>query len=97
MLAFLRLVVGCDQGSTTHKLSGAIFGTTWNLTYLNAPEGVARDQVEKAVVGAFAVVDDSMNNYRSDSTISRLNALEAMTVFEVDWDFALVSNTAFEI
>ena len=97
VLAFLLLVVSCDQSSTTHKLSGAIFGTTWNLAYLNAPEGVARDQVEEAVVSAFAVVDDSMNNYRSDSTISRLNALEAMTVFEVDWDFALVFNTAFEI
>ena len=97
MLAFLLLVVGCGENSTTQKLSGSVFGTTWNLTYLDAPEGVTPDQVEAAVVGAFAVVDDSMNNYRADSTISELNALDAMTVFEVDWDFALVFNTAFDI
>ena len=96
-LAFLLLVVGCGDNSTTQKLSGSVFGTTWNLTYLDAPEGVTPDQVEAAVVGAFAVVDDSMNNYRADSTISELNALDAMTVFEVDWDFALVFNTAFDI
>ena len=97
MLAFLLLVVGCGENSTTQKLSGSVFGTTWNLTYFDAPESVTPDQVEAAVVGAFAVVDDSMNNYRADSTISELNALDAMTVFEVDWDFALVFNTAFDI
>ena len=96
-LAFLLLVVGCSDNTTTQKLSGGVFGTTWNLTYLDAPEGVTPDQVEAAVAGAFAVVDDSMNNYRADSTISELNALDAMTVFEVDWDFALVFNTAFDI
>jgi len=96
-LAFLLLVVGCAENSTTQKLSGSVFGTTWNLTYIDAPDGITRDQVEAAVVGAFAVVDDSMNNYRADSTISELNALDAMTVFEVDWDFALVFNTAFDI
>lgn len=96
-LAFLLLVVGCNENSPTEKLSGSIFGTSWNLTYLDAPEGVTRDQVEAAAVGAFAVVDDSMNNYRPDSTISRLNALDAMNAFEVDWDFALVFNTAFDI
>lgn len=96
-LAFLLLVVGCSEKATTQKLSGGVFGTTWNLTYLDAPEGITRDQVETAVLGAFAVVDDSMNNYRADSTISDLNALDEMTVFEVDWDFALVFNTAFDI
>ena len=96
-LAFLLLVVGCAENSTTQKLSGSVFGTTWNLTYIDAPGGITREQVEAAVVGAFAVVDDSMNNYRADSTISELNALDAMTVFEVDWDFALVFNTAFDI
>ena len=96
-LAFLLLVVGCNENSTTQKLSGGVFGTTWNLTYLDAPEGVTPDRVEAAVADAFAVVDDSMNNYRPDSTISELNALDAMTVFEVDWDFALVFNTAFDI
>ncbi len=97
VLAFLLFVVGCNESTTTQKLSGSVFGTTWNLTYLDAPEGVTPDQVERAVVGAFAVVDDSMNNYRPDSTISRLNGLGTMQVFEVDWDFALVFNSAFDI
>jgi len=65
-LAFLLLVVGCAENSTTQKLSGSVFGTTWNLTYIDAPEGITRDQVEAAVVGAFAVVEASMNNYHAD-------------------------------
>lgn len=97
MLAFLLFVVGCSEPSTHQKLAGNIFGTTWNLSYFDAPEDVSPEQVELAITKAFSVVDDSMNNYRADSTISRLNALDAMTVFEVDWDFALVFNTAFDI
>ena len=96
-LAFLLFVVGCGESVEAEKLSGGIFGTTWNLTYYDAPENVSSEQIRRAVVDAFAVVDDSMNHYRPDSTISQLNALDAMVVFEVDWDFALVFNTAFDI
>lgn len=97
MLAFLFFTASCSEQADTQKLSGGIFGTTWNLTYIDRPEGLTRGQVESAVLDAFAVVDDSMNTYRPDSTISRLNATDAMEVFEVDWDFALVFNTALDI
>lgn len=96
-LAFLLFAAGCSDSSSTEKLSGRIFGTSWNLTFHTSPEGLTPDQVESAVMDAFRVVDDSMNNYRDDSTISRLNALDANQVFEVDWDFALVFNTALDI
>ena len=96
-LAFLLFAVGCSEPSSTQRLSGSIFGTSWNLTFHSSPEGLTPDQVESVVVGAFMVVDDSMNNYRDDSTISRLNALDANQVYEVDWDFALVFNTALDI
>ena len=96
-LAFLLFVAGCGDEKKAEKLSGGIFGTTWNLTYHDAPEAVTAKQIEQAVVEAFAVVDESMNHYRPDSTISRLNEVDAMTVFEVDWDFALVFNTTLDI
>lgn len=96
-LAFLLFAVGCSDQAESDRLSGGIFGTTWNLTYVDAPEGVTREAVQTTVLEAFSVVDDSMNNYRSDSTISRLNASDAMQVLEVDWDFALVFNTALDV
>jgi thiamine biosynthesis lipoprotein ApbE len=70
-LAFLLFAAGCSESSSTEKLSGRIFGTSWNLTFHTSPEGLTPDQVESAVMDAFRVVDDSMNNYRDDSTISR--------------------------
>ena len=97
VLAFLLFILGCGETSPTQKLTGDIFGTTWNLTFLPTPAGPTSEQVESALIAAFAVVDDSMNHYRPDSTISRLNAIGAMEVFEVDWDFALVFNTALDI
>jgi thiamine biosynthesis lipoprotein len=38
-----------------------------------------------------------MNHYLPSSTLSELNRLPAMEVMEVDWDFALVFNTALDI
>ena len=97
MLAFLLWLNGCQKASEGIQLSGPIFGTQWSLIYHAADESVTEETVNEALLEAFSVVDDSMNHYRPSSTLSELNRLPAMEVMEVDWDFALVFNTALDI
>jgi thiamine biosynthesis lipoprotein len=96
-LAFLLCLGACDSSPKKVQLKGAVFGTTWTVTYHGEPDALTDIDVEQAITGAFSVVDDSMNNYRESSTLSQLNSLPAGEVFEVDWDFALVFNTAIDI
>ena len=97
MLAFLLWLSGCQKAPEGIQLSGPIFGTQWSLIYHAADESVTEETVNEALLEAFLVVDDSMNHYRPSSTLSELNRLPAMEVMEVDWDFALVFNTALDI
>ena len=97
VLAFLLCLVACESSPNKVQLQGAVFGTTWNVTYHGAPDGLTAHDVEDAITNAFAVVDDSMNNYRASSTLSQLNSLPAGQIFEVDWDFTLVFNAAIDI
>ncbi|MDB2691882.1 FAD:protein FMN transferase [Luminiphilus sp.] len=97
MLAFLLCLGACDSSPKKVQLKGAVFGTTWTVTYHGEPEALTGNDVEQAITGAFSVVDASMNNYRESSTLSQLNSLPAGEVFEVDWDFALVFNAAIDI
>ena len=97
MLAFLLWLSGCQKSPEGVQLSGPIFGTQWSLIYHGAYESVTEEKVEEALFEAFSVVDDSMNHYLPSSTLSELNRLPAMEVMEVDWDFALVFNTALDI
>ena len=94
MLAFLLWLSGCQKAPEGIQLSGPIFGTQWSLIYHAADESVTEETVNEARLEAFSGVDDSMNLYRPSSTLSELNRLPAMEVMEVDWDFALVFNTA---
>ena len=97
MLAFLLWLSGCQKAPEGIQLSGPIFGTQWSLIYHAAGESVTEETVNEALLEAFSVVDESMNHYRPSSTLSELNRLPAMEVMEVDWDFALVFNTALDI
>ena len=97
VLAFLLCLYGCQKAPEDVQLSGPIFGTQWSLIYHGAYESVTEEKVEEALFEAFSVVDDSMNHYLPSSTLSELNRLPAMEVMEVDWDFALVFNTALDI
>jgi thiamine biosynthesis lipoprotein len=96
-LAFLLWLGGCQKAPEGVQLSGPIFGTQWSLIYHDVDESVTKEQVKEALLEAFSVVDDSMNHYLPSSTLSELNRLPAMEVTEVDWDFALVFNTALDI
>lgn len=97
VLAFLLWLSGCQKAPEGVQLSGPIFGTQWSLIYHGVDESVTEEKVTEALLESFSVVDDSMNHYLPSSTLSELNRLPAMEVMEVDWDFALVFNTALDI
>ena len=96
VLAFCCLV-GCGAESRPVQLSGSIFGTTWSLSYLGAPDAVSPAQVEAELDAAFALVNRSMNHYDPASLISTFNASGADVSLQVDWDFAYVLSSALEI
>ena len=96
LLAFCCLA-GCAADERPVQMGGAVFGTTWSLTYLGAPDGVSPTQVQSEVNAAFALVNESMNHYDPTSLISEFNALPAQTPIEVDWDFTYVLSAAIEL
>lgn len=94
MLAFCCVVVGCGWSERPTQTGGSIFGTTWSLTYLDAPATVTDAEVRASVEAAFAIVNESMNHYDPDSLISVFNRLPVNSPVEVDWDFAYVLSAA---
>ena len=96
MLAFCCLA-GCVADERPVQMGGAIFGTTWSLTYLGAPDHVSPAQVQSDINAVFALVNESMNHYDPASLISEFNALPANTPIEVDWDFTYVLSAALEL
>ena len=96
VLAFCCLV-GCGAESRPVQLSGSIFGTTWSLSYLGAPDAVSPAQVKAELDAAFALVNRSMNHYDPASLISTFNTSGADVSIQVDWDFAYVLSSALEI
>lgn len=97
LLASFLLLAGCGDDSEPRQLSGGVFGTRWNLTYLPVPDGPDEARVRAVLDEAFGVVNRSMNTYDPDSLISRFNRLPPGETIEVDWDFAFVLTTALSI
>ena len=79
------------------QMGGAIFGTTWSLSYFDAPDEVSPSQVQSEIEAAFTLVNESMNHYDPSSLISEFNALPAQTPIEVDRDFTYVLSAALEL
>ena len=96
VLAFC-CVVACGESSRPVQTGGQIFGTTWSLTYADAPDEISRTKVREHVEAAFALVNQSMNHYDQSSLISLFNAQAADTPMEVDWDFAYVLSAALAL
>jgi thiamine biosynthesis lipoprotein len=78
-------------------MGGAVFGTSWSLTYTDASEAVDPAAVRAEIESVFELVNSSMNHYQPTSLISRFNTLPADAPVEVDWDFAYVLSTALTL
>ena len=96
VLAFCCLA-GCGFDDRPVTMGGAVFGTSWSLTYREAGDAVDPALVRDEMESVFELVNSSMNHYQPTSLISRFNTLPADTPVEVDWDFAYVLSTALSL
>jgi len=91
------LLAGCGREVDPETLSGATMGTTWHLSYLDAPPDVSPDQVQQGFAELLERINRSMSTYRDDSEISRFNALDANTWFTTSAEFFSVLETALDV
>ncbi|WP_338732891.1 FAD:protein FMN transferase [Mangrovimonas cancribranchiae] len=70
----LLLVVSCKQQPKNIKISGAVFGTSYSVIYNNDTN--YKPQFDSL----FAVVNQSMSTYISDSNISKVNRNESVAL-----------------
>ncbi|GGI56771.1 FAD:protein FMN transferase [Winogradskyella haliclonae] len=89
VLSFISLFLGCAEKEPTNvKLSGPVFGTTYNIQYYS------ETNYQKEFDSLFTVINNSLSTYISDSDISKWNRNEPV---EVDGHFIKVFNASKKI
>jgi len=73
---FCILFFTCKESQSLHKLTGPVFGTTYNIQYYSN----TKKDFSAAIDSLFAVVNLSMSNYQDNSVISKLNKNESYTL-----------------
>ncbi|MGB0982167.1 MAG: FAD:protein FMN transferase [Winogradskyella sp.] len=89
-LLTILLFTTCKQQPKNIKLSGPIFGTTYNIQY----NSKNNSNYQKEFDSLFAVINQSMSTYITDSDISKWNRNEPV---EVDIHFKTVFNASKKI
>ena len=75
--AVVLALAGCEPAPTVEELSGPTMGSTYSVKYVRS-EGVAPREVLQETTDAFlGELDRHLSTYRSDSDISRFNAMPA--------------------
>jgi len=77
----------CKDSQSLHKLTGPVFGTTYNIQYYSN----TKKDFSVAIDSLFAVVNSSMSNYQDNSVISKLNKNES---YILDPHFVTVFNAS---
>ncbi|RZN82791.1 MAG: FAD:protein FMN transferase [Winogradskyella sp.] len=89
VLSLVALFVSCEEKEPTNiKLSGPVFGTTYNIQYYSDIN------YQKEFDSLFTVINTSLSTYISDSDISKWNRNEPV---EVDEHFIKVFNASKKI
>ncbi|SEN00013.1 thiamine biosynthesis lipoprotein [Pseudomonas sp. ok272] len=68
-------LVGCGQGESQVHFAGPTMGSTYSIQYVRRVGDPGLAEVKAQVEAILAEVDQQMSTYRSDSDISRFNAL----------------------
>lgn len=69
LFVFIFSIVSCKQEQKNTKLSGAIFGTFYDVTYFSNNNSSYQKQLDSL----FYIINKSMSNYQENSDISKLN------------------------
>jgi thiamine biosynthesis lipoprotein len=90
------------QAAATQSIEGAAFGTTWQLVASHHDD---LERLRADIDALFAIIDQQMSPWRSDSDISRFNTMgagrhradpEMILVTTAALDLAKASNSAFD-
>ncbi len=84
------LILSCEEKIELKKISGPVFGTTYNIQFYDN----SNHDFLKSVDSLFMVINKSMSNYQTDSDISKLNRNEIVTI---DSHFVTVFNASNEV
>ncbi len=80
-----------------HRFSGAIMGTTYHVTLVNAPRNLSLDAVEQETMERLQAVDALMSTYKPDSEVSGFNRTEPGRWYTVTEDTAQVVDIALKV
>lgn len=85
------VLFSCSSSKRTQKkISGPIFGTSYNIQYYTS----SNQDFSKSVDSLFFIINKSMSNYQNNSIISKINRNELVTV---DSHFEEVFNSSKKI
>jgi thiamine biosynthesis lipoprotein len=79
------------------RFEGATMGTTYHVTLVDPPAGLAREAATSGVDAALARVNAQMSTWRADSEVSRFNRAAPGEWFAVSADTAAVVATALQV
>ena len=74
LLVSLLVVLSCMQTTINTKVTGTVFGTSYNIIY------DSEENYQKAFDSLFYVINKSMSTYQTNSDISKLNRNESKEV-----------------
>lgn len=109
LLASLFFVVlsGCSREETSWRFEGKTMGSSYQITVVAPPDGVARDSLEREIASLLAQLHNTMSTYDSASELSRLSRAPAgewlavsATLFDVlatATEVSALSNGAFDV
>ena len=80
-----------------HRFSGAIMGTSYHVTLVNAPRNLSLDAVEQGALEQLQAVDALMSTYKPDSEVSGFNRTEPGLWYAVAPDTAQVVDIALKV
>ena len=76
IVSLLVCFTSCNKEIILHKISGPVFGTSYNIQYY----ATSNEDYAKSIDSLFYVINKSMSNYQVNSDISKLNRNESTSV-----------------
>ena len=96
-MCLLLFLAACDRSQAPVRLGGVTMGTSWSVTYIDAPPGISQDDVRSGIEQRLSRVNESMSTYLPESEISRFNDSPPGAIFTVSPAFFKVLQVAMEV
>ncbi|WP_424942093.1 FAD:protein FMN transferase [Aliiroseovarius crassostreae] len=87
----------CKPSTAFYKITGLTMGTTYNVVARDPENGVTEAEVQTAIDGALAQVNQQMSNWDPRSEISRFNTQNGTAPVQVSAELAEVMQAAEQV